>query len=225
MTFESRGTTLTCSRATQTGPISHLSTLLPPLFSSVSTIYTDITFAPASNKPSTSLFTRFLSTLKSSPSSPSSSSTTEKSLSSILASRSLRPLKSLVHDLRAYKSENEIQLMRRIGQATGRTFQGVMSRDWKYESEIEAWMEYDFRKRGMDGSAYVPVVAGGRVRVWISHFEEAAWLADIFSWVRTHKAYTTRVTTLLFRTSCSSTSLFPLSLFNCSRAKSYYLLE
>ncbi|MCJ1325083.1 hypothetical protein MMC10_001745, partial [Thelotrema lepadinum] len=148
--------------ADETGPISHLPTLLPALFSSASTIYTDIAFTPTSTKPSTSLFTRFLNSLKSTSPSTSSSPTTEKPLSSILASRNLKPLKPLVHDLRAFKSENEIRLMRGVGQATGRSFQGVMSRQWEYENEIEAWMEYDFRRRGMDGNAYVPVIAGGK---------------------------------------------------------------
>ena len=148
-------------QAGQTGSISSLSSLLPRLLSSASAIYTDIPFHPS--KASPSLFGRFLNSLKSSSSSTSTAPSTEQPLSSILSSQNLKLLKPFVHELRAFKSENEIRLMRQIGQATGRTFQEIMKRNWEYESDIEAWMEYHFRKSGMEGSAYIPVVAGGKV--------------------------------------------------------------
>ena len=162
----------------KTGSISSISTSLPPLLSSASRIYTDIPFTPSSaSRNSHSIFSRFLSSLRkissnatTSTSTPTtstgnnaSSSATSSSLSSLVSSLPISPLNPLVHELRVVKSEAEIRLLRQIGQVTGRAFQGVMRRKWDYESEIEAWMEYEFRRKWMDSSAYVPVVAGGKV--------------------------------------------------------------
>ena len=55
-----------------------------------------------------------------------------------------------------------------------------MSRQWEYENEIEAWMEYDFRRRGMDGNAYVPVIAGGKVGRLILLPRKAECAADAY---------------------------------------------
>lgn len=53
--------------------------------------------------------------------------------------------------------------MRQIGQVSGRVFQGVMRTGWEYESDVAAYVEYEMRRQGCEGGAYVPVVAGGRV--------------------------------------------------------------
>ena len=58
--------------------------------------------------------------------------------------------------------------MREIGRVTGRVFQHVMRRGGKCESDIAAFMEYEFRVRGCEGSAYIPVVAGGKVSLALS---------------------------------------------------------
>ncbi|KAI1860922.1 uncharacterized protein JN550_011077 [Neoarthrinium moseri] len=74
---------------------------------------------------------------------------------------STAPLKPAINSLRAVKSPAEIACMRRAGQASGRAITNAMRRDWKYEKDIAAFLDYEYQKAGLDGSAYIPVVAGG----------------------------------------------------------------
>lgn len=60
--------------------------------------------------------------------------------------------------------------MRRAGQASGRAFTEIMRQSWTYEKDLANHLEYDFKKQGCDGSAYVPVVAGGKVNLSF-HFD------------------------------------------------------
>jgi len=53
--------------------------------------------------------------------------------------------------------------MRKAGQASGRAFTDVMRQTWTRERDLCNALEYGFKTRGCDGSAYVPVVAGGKV--------------------------------------------------------------
>ena len=68
-----------------------------------------------------------------------------------------------MNELRVFKSSAEIANMRNAGQISGRVFTGAMKHQWDYEKYLGAYMEYGFKKGGCDGSAYVPVVAGGMV--------------------------------------------------------------
>lgn len=54
--------------------------------------------------------------------------------------------------------------LRRAGQATGRAFTESMRHPFKLEKDLSAFLQYQFKVHGCDGSAFVPVVAGGRVR-------------------------------------------------------------
>ena len=55
--------------------------------------------------------------------------------------------------------------MRKAGQASGRAFTDAMRQGWAKEKNLAAYLDFQFRLRGCDGSAYIPVVAGGQV--WI----------------------------------------------------------
>ncbi|KAI1141375.1 aminopeptidase-like protein [Hypoxylon sp. FL0543] len=66
-----------------------------------------------------------------------------------------------VNALRAVKSPAEIANMRHAGQASGRAFTEAMRRPWKYEKKLAAYLEHQYYVYGLDGHAYVPVVAGG----------------------------------------------------------------
>ena len=92
-----------------------------------------------------------------------SSSSEPQGLYKIIASRKVKTLSSLINDLRAYKSDAELDLMRGIGRASGRSFAQTMRRKWRFEREIMDYVEYGFKRHGCDSSAYVPVVASGRV--------------------------------------------------------------
>lgn len=53
--------------------------------------------------------------------------------------------------------------MREAGRISGRAFNEVIRRGQRKESDIEATLEWLFRIGGCERSAYVPVVAGGKV--------------------------------------------------------------
>lgn len=63
--------------------------------------------------------------------------------------------------MRAFKSENEVVHMRRLGQASGRAFTESMRHDFDGEKDLCSFLEYQFKVNGCDTSAFVPVVAGG----------------------------------------------------------------
>ena len=84
-------------------------------------------------------------------------------LAKILEDSKVKPLKPLINDLRVFKSDAEISNMRKAGQASGRSFTEAMRNAWTKEKDLAAFLEYKFKRYGCDGSAYVPVVAGGQV--------------------------------------------------------------
>ena len=55
-------------------------------------------------------------------------------------------------------------LLRRVGRASGRAFQKTMRRQWTRERGLSAFIQKEFVHAGCGGSAYVPVVAGGKVK-------------------------------------------------------------
>ncbi|GAW26952.1 putative xaa-pro dipeptidase [Rosellinia necatrix] len=74
---------------------------------------------------------------------------------------SYEPLRPHVNELRAIKSPAEIANMRRAGQLSGRALTAAMRREWASEKDLAAFLEYEYQTSGLDGHAYVPVVAGG----------------------------------------------------------------
>jgi len=76
---------------------------------------------------------------------------------------SLHDTGPLVHDLRLYKSEAEIAWMRRAIAIADEAHRAAMreARPGVYEHEIEALVEYVFRKSGAAGWAYPSIIAGG----------------------------------------------------------------
>ena len=81
----------------------------------------------------------------------------------VLEPHKVKPLRPLLNDLRVVKSEDETKLMRRIGQMSGRAITEAMTQPFASEKHLWTFLEYRFRTQGCDGSAYVPVVAGGEV--------------------------------------------------------------
>ncbi|KAF8419439.1 peptidase M24, structural domain-containing protein [Tirmania nivea] len=67
-----------------------------------------------------------------------------------------------IAELRIVKSPGEIRNMRLAGRASGRGFNKAMSRRWRSEAELWAYLAWRFRVGGCEKEAYVPVVAGGR---------------------------------------------------------------
>ncbi|KAH7040960.1 peptidase M24, structural domain-containing protein [Microdochium trichocladiopsis] len=70
-------------------------------------------------------------------------------------------LRQHVNALRAIKSPAEIANMRHAGQESGRALTAAMSQHWEYEKDLAAFLDYQYQTRGLDGHAYIPVIAGG----------------------------------------------------------------
>ncbi|MCY3000679.1 MAG: Xaa-Pro aminopeptidase [Planctomycetota bacterium] len=79
----------------------------------------------------------------------------------------------LLHELRLFKDEHELDLMRRAAEITAAGHIAAMkaARDGVGEGEIEALIEYEFRRRGATAPAYGSIVAGG-ANACILHYVE-----------------------------------------------------
>lgn len=140
----------------KTGDINKISNLLTPIVGGASIIYTDLISEPKNQ----SFFSRFLY----------GQSRKAEGLVKLLKSSHTLPLKDVINYLRNLKSDAEIVNMRKAGQASGRAYTDAMRQAWTKEKELAAYLDYHFRTRGCDCSAYIPVVAGGQVRSTLSCF-------------------------------------------------------
>lgn len=121
--------------------------LIRPIIDGATEVYTDLAVDPTKSP------FRFFA---------SSQSKTEN-LARLLNSSTIKPLKPISNEIRIFKSDAEIANMRKAGQISGRVFTEAMRRKWTTENDLGAFLDYGFRQNGCDGSAYVPVVAGGEV--------------------------------------------------------------
>ncbi|KAK1759626.1 peptidase M24, structural domain-containing protein [Echria macrotheca] len=71
------------------------------------------------------------------------------------------PIQPQVNPLRAIKSPAEIANMRHCGRISGRALTSAMRRQWTQEKDLHTFLTYEFSQQGLDGPAYVPVIAGG----------------------------------------------------------------
>lgn len=131
--------------ADYTGDIEKAGTFLSPLIARASEIYTDV---PGTKSAFAKLF----------GGKPSAQDT---SLSTLLQDHKVKPLKSLINSIRVFKSPAEVRLMRLAGKYSGRAYTNAMRQTFSKEKDLWNYLEYDFRKQGCEGSAYLPVVAGG----------------------------------------------------------------
>ncbi|KAL9135589.1 MAG: hypothetical protein Q9175_003221 [Cornicularia normoerica] len=134
--------------ADETGDINQISSLLTPIVKEASKIYTDLISKPR-NK---SIFARLLY----------DQSPKEEGLAKVLKSNNNLPLKDVINEVRNLKSDAEIANMRKAGQASGRAYTDAMRQAWMKERDLATYLDYQFRTRGCDSSAYIPVVAGGQ---------------------------------------------------------------
>ncbi|CZT46123.1 related to E.coli X-Pro aminopeptidase II [Rhynchosporium secalis] len=129
--------------ADESGDINQLHTLLPPLISAASEVYTNI--AKCSG------FGHFFRNQDAPP----------NDFQKMIKDSKVKPLKPLIHELRIVKSEGEIANMRLAGKYSGRAFTNAMRRQWTREKDLAAFLDYDFKFCGCDTTAYIPVIAGG----------------------------------------------------------------
>jgi len=71
--------------------------------------------------------------------------------------------RSIVHPMRLFKSPAELDIMRRAAEISREAHAAVARTAWPgaYEYELEAALEYSFRRRGAHGSAYTTIVGSG----------------------------------------------------------------
>lgn len=140
----------------QSGNIERISELLPPLLSGASEIYTDIKTFDTSR----SVLSRFLY-----------GNSGGSEIQRIVEPRKVKPLRPILNELRVFKSDSEVVNMRLAGQASGRAFTESMRQHFNKEKDLSAFLQYQFKVQGCDGSAFVPVVAGGRVCVTLDKID------------------------------------------------------
>ena len=133
--------------ADETGDINRMNDIIAPLIKDAGEVYTDL----RSPDIRLSAISRFLH-------GPSKRS---EGFAGLLETNKVRALRPLINDLRVVKSEAEIRLMRRAGQASGRAFTETMRQSFRGERDLDAFLEYRIKSQGCDGLSFEPVVAGG----------------------------------------------------------------
>ncbi|KAF2149521.1 xaa-pro dipeptidase app [Myriangium duriaei CBS 260.36] len=134
--------------ADESHDINRVASILPDLLQGSEVVYTDV-LKPHRSQSS-------LSKLLGHGSTP-----TDGSLQSLLKAGNVKPLKPVMNQLRLTKSAAEVANMRKAGKLSGRSFTDAMRKSYKLEKDLWTDLGYGFRSRGLDGEAYVPVVAGG----------------------------------------------------------------
>lgn len=89
-------------------------------------------------------------------------------------------LDHLLHDLRLYKSANEVKVMKHAAEISARAHIRAMqaSRAGLYEYHLEAELDYEFRKAGSKMPAYGSIVAAGKNACILHYRENDAVLRD-----------------------------------------------
>ena len=87
---------------------------------------------------------------------------------------------SIIHEMRLFKSEEEVELMQRAADiaAEGHVAAMKAARPGMNEYEIEALIEYTFRKNGASGPAYTSIVGGGANATVLHYINNDAVLQD-----------------------------------------------
>lgn len=87
---------------------------------------------------------------------------------------------TIIHEMRLFKTEEEIELMQRAADiaAEGHIEAMKQARPGMQEYEIEALVEYVFRKQGASGPAYNSIVGGGANATVLHYINNDATLRD-----------------------------------------------
>ena len=82
----------------------------------------------------------------------------------------------MMNAIRMTKSEAEIECMRKAGKESGLAYATVMAQYQTTEKDLWNDLSYTFRKRGLQGDAYVPVIGGGQNALSIHYVRNDAAL-------------------------------------------------
>lgn len=133
----------------QANDINRCPDLLPDIIASAKEVYTDLL-----GTATKSAFKRYFSSL---------TKVRSEGFGKLLQNNNVRPLRPIMNKLRVKKSAAEVLNMRQAGQVSGRVFTETMKTPMATEKDLWTMLDTGFRMGGLDGSAYVPVVAGGKV--------------------------------------------------------------
>jgi Xaa-Pro aminopeptidase len=88
--------------------------------------------------------------------------------------------RSIVHEMRLFKEPAELDIMRRASAISGEAHAAgaKLARSGVYEYEIEAAIEYAFRRRGASGAAYTTIVGGGSNATVLHYIANSQKLQD-----------------------------------------------
>ncbi len=130
---------------------------LPRLLNGVATVY----FKLGRNPELEQLITQALTTLKS------------QIRRGVKAPGSFGDLEPILSEMRLFKSEAELELMRRAASISVRAHQRAMQvcRQMEFEYQLEAELIYEFSRHGCRSVAYDPIVGGGE-NACILHYTE-----------------------------------------------------
>ncbi|KAK1818750.1 aminopeptidase [Friedmanniomyces endolithicus] len=144
--------------------INDVSSKLPKLLSESRSVFTDI----GGHGAKKSAFSRFIA----------GSDPKVDGLAKLLQSANVKPLRPIMNELRVKKSEAELACMRKAGHISGAVITEAMRGSYRTEKQLWADLAYGFRTQGLDGEAYVPVVAGGRNALSIHYVRNDDVLRD-----------------------------------------------
>ena len=99
-------------------------------------------------------------------------------MAKLLQHANVRPLRPVMNELRLTKSNAELNCMRKAGSVSGAIISQAMASTPSTEKQLWADLAYGFRTNGLDGEAYVPVIAGGRNALSIHYTRNDALLQD-----------------------------------------------
>lgn len=96
----------------------------------------------------------------------------------VTAPAEIRDVRLVLDEMRLFKSQEELQVMRRAAQISGEAHRIAMrsTRPGMGEYEVEAELLREFRRHGAQAPAYTPIVAGGENACVLHYVENSARL-------------------------------------------------
>ncbi|QIX01898.1 hypothetical protein AMS68_007415 [Peltaster fructicola] len=144
--------------------INNIRSTLPDLIRSAKAVYTDIG-TPVRSQGALEKFTL-------------GTGTRVEGMQHALKDATVRPLRQVMNEIRLKKSQAELDCMRRAGAISGAVFTEAMKVQHRSEKQLWTDLGYGFRSQGLDGEAYVPVVAGGQNGLSIHYVRNDELLHD-----------------------------------------------
>ncbi|KAH9826417.1 hypothetical protein Tdes44962_MAKER10037 [Teratosphaeria destructans] len=149
--------------ADEAASIEDVERVLPGIIKGARSVYTDIGYGAKK-----SAFQRFLA-----------GNTSEvDGLAKLLQTATVKQLRPIMNELRVNKSDAELNNMRIAAHTSGLVITEAMKIPHRTEKQLWADLAYGFRTHGLDGEAYVPVIAGGSNALSIHYVRNDAVLRD-----------------------------------------------